>query len=269
MKRDSFSRAAILLACIALAATAVAAPAAGDRATTATTAREAWAALAGPKADPKVFSFVENDPALPNILIYGDSISMGYTPRVREALAGKANIYRLHINGSDSGRVIERTTLLEKTMRDPKLEGHWDFGWDVILFNVGLHDLKYMAGSKLDSVNGKQVRSTADYADNIRKIVAYFKQSAPGATLIFITTTPVPENSAGRKAGSELAYNAAALDALKAFPEVRILDLHAFSKPHEAEWLKGPGNVHYNAAGTKGQGDEVARVIEETLAARK
>lgn len=34
------------------------------------------------------------DPALPNVLIVGDSISIGYTRAVRAALAGKANVFR-------------------------------------------------------------------------------------------------------------------------------------------------------------------------------
>src|SRR3954447_25970495 len=33
------------------------------------------------------------DPKLPNVLIIGDSISMGYTPPLREVLRGKANIF--------------------------------------------------------------------------------------------------------------------------------------------------------------------------------
>lgn len=34
------------------------------------------------------------DPALPNVLILGHSISIGYTRQVRELLKGKANAYR-------------------------------------------------------------------------------------------------------------------------------------------------------------------------------
>ena len=62
-------------------------------------AEDAWTTLVGKKfAKRPAFSFVKGDPELPNILIYGDSISMGYTQRVRENLKGKANVYRIHCN---------------------------------------------------------------------------------------------------------------------------------------------------------------------------
>lgn len=41
------------------------------------------------------------DPSLPNVLVIGDSISIGYTLQVRHLLNGKANVYRpLSSNGS-------------------------------------------------------------------------------------------------------------------------------------------------------------------------
>ncbi|WP_390174079.1 hypothetical protein [Rhodopirellula sallentina] len=36
----------------------------------------------------------EPDPTLPNVLIFGDAISIGYTLQVREHLQGKANVFR-------------------------------------------------------------------------------------------------------------------------------------------------------------------------------
>jgi hypothetical protein len=64
------------------------------------TAQEAWTGLVGKKAAARgAFVFVEIEKGLPNVLIYGDSISIGYTPAVRQALAGTANVVRIHCNG--------------------------------------------------------------------------------------------------------------------------------------------------------------------------
>ncbi len=46
------------------------------------------------KAPPPAYAKAKEDPALPRVLLIGDSISIGYTIPVREALAGKANVQR-------------------------------------------------------------------------------------------------------------------------------------------------------------------------------
>ena len=76
---------------------------------------------------------VEDVPGLPRVLLIGDSISIGYTVPVRELLEGKANVHRPLTNcGPTSKGVAE----IEEWLGDGK--------WDVIHFNWGLHDLKYM-----------------------------------------------------------------------------------------------------------------------------
>ena len=70
-------------------------------------AREAWASLADQKKrKSNPFAFVENRKGLPNVLIYGDSISIQYMEPLRKELQGKANVYRLHRNGGDSSAFI-------------------------------------------------------------------------------------------------------------------------------------------------------------------
>ncbi|MHC5056438.1 MAG: SGNH/GDSL hydrolase family protein [Planctomycetota bacterium] len=230
------------------------------------TAEEAWKALVGPKFSKRPeFAFVRNDPALPNVLIYGDSISIGYTQQVRERLEGKANVYRVYCNGGDSGSFISKMTKMHAVMRDGKLAGRWSFEWDVIHFNVGLHDLKYVVKGKLDRKKGKQVRSKEDYAKNIGGIVSYLKGLAPGAKLVFATTTPVPEGEPGRVAGDAARYNKVALEVLRDHPRIAVNDLYGFTKPNQSKWWVRPGNVHYGPEGRKAQGDEVARAILKAL----
>src|SRR4051812_8183558 len=66
-------------------------------------------------------SFVEvnDDPALPRVLLIGDSISIGYTIPVRELLKGKANIHRPAANCGPTKRGLAQ---LDKWLGD----GRWD-----------------------------------------------------------------------------------------------------------------------------------------------
>ncbi len=83
------------------------------------TAKDAWTSLVGKQYSKcPEFAFVPNNPALPNVLIYGDSISMGYTLQVRNKLKNKANVYRLHCNGGDTARVIRAVETMQEQMAD-------------------------------------------------------------------------------------------------------------------------------------------------------
>jgi hypothetical protein len=229
-------------------------------------AKDAWTELVNERARSRPeFAFVENNPALPNVLIYGDSISMAYTLRVRENLKGKANVYRIHLNGGDTARIIRATKQMQEAMAE-----HWPFEWDVIHLNAGLHDLKYLdENGKYDTQTGTQVRSPGGYAKRLKMAIDYFKETTPEAVIIFATTTPVPEESRGRKAGDAARFNEAALSILKEDPEVVINDLYTFTQMNYAKWQAKPGDVHYNAAGSRAQGDKVAQVILSQLAKRE
>ena len=127
-------------------------------------AKDAWLNLVGQRfAKRPEFAFVKNDPAMPNVLIYGDSISIHYTQSVRQKLQNRANIYRLYCNGGDSSSFIEKMTKMHSVMCDRQLDQPWRHHWDVIQFNVGLHDLKYVQNGKLNKENGKQVSSIDSY----------------------------------------------------------------------------------------------------------
>ena len=178
-------------------------------------AEDAWRGLVGEKfAGRPEFQYVQNDPNLPNVLIYGDSISIHYTQTVREQLDGKVNVYRIQENGGDSSSFIPKMTRMHDTMRSAALDDPWSFDWDVIHFNVGLHDLKFVKDGELDKENGTRVTSIGEYEQNLRDIVEYLRVLAPDAALIFATTTPVPEGARGRIVGDAARYNSAALKVL-------------------------------------------------------
>ncbi|MGJ8639250.1 MAG: prolyl oligopeptidase family serine peptidase [Opitutaceae bacterium] len=203
------------------------------------------------------------DPSLPNVLILGDSISIGYTLQVRELLKGKANVYR---PTNPSGTRPENCSGSAKGVA--KLN-RWlsDTDWSVIHFNWGLHDLKHVheAGKHSKSNDPKSpTLATVDvYSANLELIVDKLK--ATDARLVFATTTPVVEGTLNplREPDAPVRYNAAALEVMKA-NDIRVNDLYAFTEPHLAEWQL-PKNVHFNSPGSAALAKQVASVITEEL----
>jgi acyl-CoA thioesterase-1 len=187
---------------------------------------------------------IEDQPGLPRVLLIGDSISIGYTIPVREALAGKANVHRPKTNCGPTIRGVEQ---LDDWLGQGK--------WDVIHFNFGLHDLKAMP-------DGKQQVPLADYEKNLGELVARLKKT--GATLIWCSTTPVPETSnPPRKNEDVIAYNAVAKKIMDA-NQIRIDDLYAFALP-QIEKIRLPNNVHYSSEGYKVLAQQVSATILEAL----
>jgi len=227
------------------------------------TAKEAWINLANKG---EAFKYIQPDNKLPNVLLYGDSISIGYTPSVRNELYGKATVYRIFNNGQSSDKFIPKMEKLKKTMFQPYLKGGWNFNWDLIHFNVGLHDLKYVNNGKLDKINGKQVNTSETYKSNLDTICSYLKKEYPKAKLIFATTTAIPKEGAdGRFTGDSIKYNKAAREVLVNYPSIIVNDLYDFTKPNETSWYIKPHNVHFNNSGKVAQGKHVAKVIAENL----
>ena len=164
---------------------------------------------------------VKDDPALPRILLIGDSISIGYTVPVRDMLKGVANVHRPLTNCGPSSTGVKE---LDKWLGDGK--------WDLIHFNFGLHDLKYMGpnGENLyDPKKGKQQVPPAEYEKNIETITARLKKT--GAKLIWRNTTPVPEGCKGRVVGHSKQYNEIAARVMKKH-NIAVHDMYTVSYTH-------------------------------------
>jgi lysophospholipase L1-like esterase len=198
------------------------------------------------------FAPVVDQPGLPRVLLIGDSISIGYTPAVREALAGIANVHRIAENGGSTRDGLKKLDAWLKTDGGGK--------WDVIHCNWGLHDLKHWKDGKLD-LAGARVTPVELYQDNLRELIARLIET--GAKVIFATTTPVPEGSEGREAGDELGYNQAARD-IMAEAKVPINDLHATAQA-QLEKIQRPKNVHFTPEGSRVLGEQVAAKIKKAL----
>lgn len=195
---------------------------------------------------------VEDVPNLPRVLLIGDSISIGYTLPVRDLLKGKANVHRVLENCGDTQRGLKS---LDKWLGDKK--------WDVIHFNFGLHDLKYLneKGALAAPDKGKQVAPLPEYETNLQQLVERLKKS--GAKVIWCSTTPVPERANGRIKDSEVEYNKVAAKIARA-NGIAIDDLHAIARAQQAE-IQKPHDVHFTAEGSKVLAKAVAESIEQAL----
>jgi acyl-CoA thioesterase-1 len=192
---------------------------------------------------------IEDQPGLPRVLLIGDSISIGYTQPVRELLKGRANVHRIPTNG---GHTLHGVESIEKWLGTGK--------WDVIHFNFGIHDLKFMPG-------GKRQVEPEDYEKNLRTLVARMK--ATGAKLIWATTTPIPDGDLvpARQFGKVPEYNAIAKRVMEE-NGVAIDELNASITPYISE-LQNPKDVHYKPEGYALLAKHVAASIEAVLPVKK
>ena len=202
---------------------------------------------------PDPFAPIDDDPALPRVLILGDSISIGYTLPTRELLASVANVHRPPDNC--------RST---KYWRE-QLEG-WlgDGRWDVIHFNSGLHDIVWMLdGQGVKAGTGAHQVALADYRVNMEWLVTRLEQT--GATLIWCSTTPVPDVAGGRATGDEVERNDAAAE-IMAKHGVQTNDLYSYALAR-LDKIQLPQNVHFSPEGSAELAKPVAAAIRATLPA--
>jgi len=178
---------------------------------------------------------------LPRVLLIGDSITRAYYPDVAAALKGKAYVARLATSKS-----VGDPTLLEEV----KLilsEGKFN----VVHFNNGMHGWGY---------------TEDEYRQAFPDFLAAIQTGAPGAKLIWASTTPV-------RVANDTAHlsdrtdrvrqrNQIAADILTAH-EMVFDDLFTLVLDHP-EYYKSDG-VHFEAAGVKAEADQVAKKILDVL----
>ena len=188
----------------------------------------------------------------PRVLIIGDSISIGYFEPTKQLLAGKAEVVH---NAGNAGHTRNGLAQLDAWLGDTP--------WDVIHFNHGLHDMKYIdaKGTMVSPDEGTQLVPVDEYARNLEQIVKRLKQTR--ARLIFATTTPVPDGAAGRIKGDVARYNRAALAIMKRYG-VRVNDLYALALPRLGS-IQQPSNVHFTEEGSRLLAQQVANSILAAL----
>jgi len=191
---------------------------------------------------------IEEIKGLPHVLIIGDSISIGYTLPTRALLQGKVNLHRIPTNG---GPTIKGLSEIDKWLGKRK--------WDLIHFNWGLHDLKYMGKDGTNLVpkekGGVVQVPLADYENNLEKLVVRMKKSAK--QLVWRNTTPIPPGSRARYVGDSVKYNDAAARVMKKL-KIPTLDLFTPSMKNMKEWMK-KADVHYFPHGSQALAELVAK----------
>ncbi|MAD23748.1 MAG: G-D-S-L family lipolytic protein [Verrucomicrobiales bacterium] len=203
---------------------------------------------------PNPLTEIDDQPGLPRVLLIGDSISIGYTIPVRKLLKGKVNLHRIPTNGGPTIKGLEQ---IDAWIGKKK--------WDVIHFNWGLHDLKYMGpnGENLfpKEKGGKVQVALLEYEKNLERLV--HRLSKTGAKLIWRNTTPIPPGSKGRYVGDSIRYNSAASRVMIRHG-IPTHDLFTLSRERMKEIMR-PANVHYTEEGSKVLAESVAEVILEAL----
>lgn len=174
---------------------------------------------------------------LPRVLLIGDSMARGYYREVEEKLKGKAIVGRLTTSKSlgDQAYLDEVKLILGQTR------------FDLVHVNNGLHGWGY---------------TEAEYAAALPELLKTIRAGAPGAKLIWATTTPMRMNgklesfSDKNNRVKERNVLAARLMAKESIP---VNDLYSVivEKP---EWYSRDG-VHLNAKGVTALATQVAETI--------
>jgi len=197
-----------------------------------------------------VSSFIEKKP---KVLIIGDSISIGYTPYVKQNLADKAIVTHNKGNAMHSGHGLEN--IADWIEVDD---------YDIIQFNWGLWDLCYrhpeskIQGNR-DKINGELTYTREEYRENLEAIVTILKEKSE-AKLLFVTTSYVPPNEAGRYEKDAVLYNKAALKVMRKH-SIQICDIYKESKAIHKLYGNDDDNVHYSKKGY----EELGILISESL----
>lgn len=193
----------------------------------------------------------------PQVLIIGDSISLGYTPHVVQMMKDRATVVHNRGNAQHTRTGLQK---LDSWLGDTK--------WDVIHFNWGLWDLCYRhpeskVQGRRDKIRGALTTSLAEFEKNLDALVMRLQQTE--ATLIWANITVVPEGEAGRKINDDLRYNEVAARVMKKY-NIRTNDLNKVSRTIPEELFTRPGDVHFKPDGYRILAEQVVRAIDTALA---
>ena len=186
------------------------------------------------------------------VLIIGDSISIGYFEPTKDLLYEKADVYHNPGNAQHTAFGLEK---LDEWLGDTQ--------WDVIHFNHGLHDVKYVdeTGKRVSPAVGKQMIPIEQYERNLEELTVRLKKT--GALLVFATTTPVPEGALGRVRGDAARYNEVALEIMVRHG-VAVNDLYGYAITR-LDAIQRPRDVHFTEEGSGLLAEQVTGHVLEAL----
>jgi lysophospholipase L1-like esterase len=179
------------------------------------------------------------DPKLPNVLLLGDSITRNYFPEVQRQLRAAANVYLMATSASvGDPRLLRQLT--DYSTAEP-------IAFSVVHFNNGMHGWAY---------------SETEYREAFSKLISALHSMAPGAALVWATTTPVQKESEPGPTNARInARNNFAQSFIRA-DGIVVDDQHGLMAQHSDLYLDG---VHYGDQGSILQGKQAAEAIRRLL----
>ena len=177
-----------------------------------------------------------NETGLPRVLLIGDSITRGYFSAVDKKLAGKAFCARIA-----TSRAVGDPALLEEIATFARREK-----FDVVHFNNGLHGW---------------ANSEAVYAREFPAFVEAIRKAAPGAKLIWTSTTAVRADAKGTSNERVKERNRLAAECVSKLG-IPVDDQFALTVGHP-EWHSD--SAHFGPKGIEAQAEQVAHEIEKVL----
>lgn len=188
---------------------------------------------------------------MPDVVLIGDSIRMGYEATVRAELPN-LDIWSPEQNGGDSENILKHL--------DKWTKAHTP---QIIHINCGLHDLKK------DFETGTAQVPLEKYRNNITQILTAL-QNETEATLIWALTTPVNETWHHERKGFDrfeadvLSYNQVAQEICKTL-KIPVNDLYGIIQDAGRDNLLKPDGVHFDEPGCQLLGKAVAKMIQSQI----
>jgi lysophospholipase L1-like esterase len=193
---------------------------------------------------------------LPNVLLLGDSIRIGYRSFVEKELQGIAKVWAPDENCRTTDNIIYNLQGWIKN-QDP----------DLVHINVGLHDIRTLT---YDSKPGETIVKPLHYHENLETIFRWIQQNV-GCRIIWATTTPVLDDRIKAHNKSFIRYNVDVQKinkiAMKVCRknDVPVNDLYAFVKQKIGEDGIKEDGVHYSEGAYRKLGTHVAGIIRNYL----
>jgi hypothetical protein len=182
------------------------------------------------------------NPALPNVLLIGDSITRAYYPSVAEDLAGKANCYYFATSVSIGDERLA-----------PQLAEYFKMihvRFDVVHFNNGMHGWGY---------------TEPEYRRYFPEMLTAVRAGAPEAGLVWATVTPVRKDKAGSATNARIDARNAIAEQILAKEKIPVDDQHALMMGHQDLHAD---DVHFNAEGSRIEAAQVAGSILKLIPPR-
>jgi hypothetical protein len=180
------------------------------------------------------------DPALPNVLLLGDSITRNYFPQVTKDLKGAANVYLMAVSTSVGDprlpRQIEEFAAMENVT------------FRVIHFNNGMHGWDY---------------SEAQYKAALPDLLHSVEQIAPSHhAMVWATITPVQIQAFNGATNERINERNQIAQALFSSLGITIDDQHSLMMKHLDTY---EDTVHFGPPGAALMGDQAADTIRTAL----